>query len=57
MKMAVRDYKRLSARGHRPSPWDFFESVAIWPYYLFLKHIGKPYAPPPWPTDAKRSTD
>jgi glycosyltransferase involved in cell wall biosynthesis len=52
-KMAVRDYKRLSERGHRPSLWDFFASVAVWPYYLFLKRIAKPHAAPRWQPDAQ----
>lgn len=56
MDMAVRDYKRLAERGHRASPWDFIESVVLWPYYLFLKRVAKPYAPPRWPTDAQPST-
>jgi glycosyltransferase involved in cell wall biosynthesis len=55
-QMALRDYRRLKERGHAPSAWDFFESVAIWPYYLFLKRIAKPHAPPRWPKDAKPST-
>jgi hypothetical protein len=52
MSMATRDYKRLAERGHRPSLWDFIESVAIWPYYLFLKNVAKPFAARPWPSDA-----
>jgi glycosyltransferase involved in cell wall biosynthesis len=55
MDMAVRDYRRLSERGHRPSPWDFFEAAALWPYYLFLKRVVKPYAPPRWPADVQAS--
>jgi glycosyltransferase involved in cell wall biosynthesis len=56
MDMAKRDYQRLSERGHRAGIWDFIESVAVWPYYLFLKRIAKPFAPPRWPADAKPST-
>ncbi|MGQ0532246.1 MAG: glycosyltransferase family 2 protein [Caulobacteraceae bacterium] len=56
MAMAIRDYKRLAQRGHRASPWDFIEAVAVWPYYLWLKRAWKPYAPPRWPADAKPST-
>lgn len=52
MSMAVRDYRRLSGRGHRPGPWDFVSSVLVWPYYLFLKRVVKPYTPPHWPADA-----
>jgi len=52
MKMAARDYRRLAERGHRLSPWDFVLSVAVWPYYLFAKRIGKPHAPRKWPADA-----
>jgi hypothetical protein len=55
--MAARDYKRLAERGHRPSIFDFIASVAVWPYYLFLKRIAKPHAPPKWPADAVKSTD
>ena len=55
MDMAVRDYKRLEERGHGPTPWDFIESVAVWPYYLFLKRVVKPYTPPRWPADAQPS--
>jgi glycosyltransferase involved in cell wall biosynthesis len=54
-QMALRDYRRLKARGHAPGVWDFIESVAIWPYYLFLKHVAKPHAPRRWPADAKPS--
>ena len=57
MKIAVRDYKRLKARGHAPNVWDFIESVAVWPYYLFAKRVTKPYAPQPWQPDALTSTD
>ncbi len=57
MKIAVRDYKRLKARGHGPTPWDFIESVVVWPYYLFLKRVSKPHAPRPWPRDAVTSID
>lgn len=57
MKMALRDYKRLHERGCGPSPLDFIASVAVWPYYLFLKRIRRPQAPRPWPPDAKLSTD
>lgn len=57
MKIAVRDYKRLKARGHAPNAWDFFESVAVWPYYLFAKRFSKPYAPHPWQPDALTSVD
>lgn len=56
LRMAVRDYNRLAERGHRPGPWDFIEAVAVWPYYLWLKRIWKPHAPPRWPADAKPST-
>ena len=55
MKIAVRDYKRLKARGHAPNPWDFIESVAVWPYYLFQKRFSKPQAPKPWAADALTS--
>ncbi len=55
MKIAVRDYKRLKARGHAPNIWDFIESVAVWPYYLFAKRVTKPYAPRPWQPDALTS--
>jgi glycosyltransferase involved in cell wall biosynthesis len=54
-KMAVRDHKRLSERGHHPNLWDFIASAAVWPYYLFLKRAWKPHAPPRWPVDAVRS--
>jgi len=57
MKIAVRDYKRLKARGHAPSAWNFVESIAVWPYYLFAKHVSKPYASRPWQPDALTSTD
>lgn len=53
--IAVRDYRRLKARGHAPSTWDFIESVLVWPYYLFTKRISKPYAPRPWQADAQTS--
>lgn len=52
LELAKRDYQRLAERGHRLSPWDFVESVAVWPWYLFLKRVAKPHAPPRWPADA-----
>lgn len=56
LDIAVRDYRRLKARGHAPGPWDFIAAVVVWPYYLFLKRYGKPHAPRPWPADATTST-
>lgn len=53
--IAVRDYKRLKARGHAPNAWDFIESVAVWPYYLFQKRFSKPHAPRPWQPDSLTS--
>ncbi|MGD9967371.1 MAG: glycosyltransferase family 2 protein [Hyphomonadaceae bacterium] len=53
--LAERDYERLRSRGHRPSFWDYVESVAVWPYYLFLKRVAKPFAASRWPADAKPS--
>ena len=50
--MAKRDYQRLAERGHRASPLDFIVAVAVWPYYLFLKNIIRPFSPPRWPGDA-----
>lgn len=55
--IAARDLKRLKARGHSPNPWDYFMSVAVWPYYLFAKRYGKPHAPRPWAADALTSVD
>jgi glycosyltransferase involved in cell wall biosynthesis len=57
LAMARRDYKRLRARGHALSPWDFVEAVAVWPAYLFAKRIGRPHAPKLWPKDAVTSID
>ncbi len=57
MKIAMRDYKRLKARGHAPNAWDFVECVAVWPYYLFAKRFSRPYAPRPWQPDALTSVD
>lgn len=56
-QIAVRDYKRLKARSHAPNVWDFIESVAVWPYYLFQKRVTKPHAPRPWQPDAVTSID
>ncbi|MGD9981243.1 MAG: glycosyltransferase family 2 protein [Hyphomonadaceae bacterium] len=56
MDMFKRDSKRLSSRGHHPNVWDFFSSVAVWPYYLLLKNVLRPYAPRPWARDAQPST-
>jgi glycosyltransferase involved in cell wall biosynthesis len=53
--IAVRDYKRLKARGHAPNPWNFIEAVAVWPYYLFQKRFSKPHAPHKWQPDATTS--
>ncbi|MBX3429796.1 MAG: glycosyltransferase family 2 protein [Hyphomonadaceae bacterium] len=50
--IAKRDLERLASRGHRPSVFDFIASVLVWPYYLFLKRVKRPYEPPRWPTDA-----
>lgn len=50
--MAVRDYKRLAERGHGPTPLDFIKAIAVWPYYLFAKHVAKPQTPRPWPAGA-----
>ena len=55
--MAKRDYQRLAARGHAPNPWHFVEAVAVWPAYLFAKHIGRPHAPKPWASDAVTCVD
>lgn len=55
MKMAKRDFDRLSERGHRPSPLDFIAAVAVWPYYLFLKRVRRAYKPPRWPADATQA--
>jgi hypothetical protein len=57
MKVAVRDFNRLKARGHAPNAWDLIESVAVWPYYLFQKRFSKPYAPRAWAPDALTSVD
>jgi glycosyltransferase involved in cell wall biosynthesis len=56
MQIAVRDYKRLKARGHAPTLWNFIEAVLVWPYYLFLKRVARPHAPRRWPADATTST-
>jgi glycosyltransferase involved in cell wall biosynthesis len=50
--IAKRDLGRLASRGHRPNPLDFIASVAVWPYYLFLKRVKRPQAPPRWPADS-----
>jgi len=50
--IAKRDLGRLASRGHRPNLLDFIASVAVWPYYLFLKRVKRPQAPPRWPADA-----
>lgn len=50
--IAKRDLDRLASRGHKPTPLDFIASVAVWPYYLFLKRVKRPQAPPRWPADA-----
>ena len=50
----MRDLKRLAERGHRPNPWDFLISVAVWPIYLFNKRIRRPFAPRRWPADAEK---
>jgi hypothetical protein len=57
MKVAVRDFNRLKARGHAPNVWDFVECVVVWPYYLFQKRFSKPYAPRAWAPDALTSVD
>ena len=50
--IAKRDLDRLASRGHKPSLLDFIASVAVWPYYLFLKRVKRPQAPPRWASDA-----
>ena len=55
--MALRDYKRLSARGQAPTLLDFAAAVAAWPAHLFAKRIGRPNAAKPWPADAVTSID
>ncbi|MBL8545045.1 MAG: glycosyltransferase family 2 protein [Hyphomonadaceae bacterium] len=50
--IAKRDLGRLASRGHKPNLLDFIASVAVWPYYLFLKRVKRPQAPPRWPADA-----
>lgn len=52
-KLAERDFKRLSERGHKPTAWNFVESVLLWPHYLWLKKVRKPFLAPRWPADAK----
>ncbi|MEZ5960104.1 MAG: glycosyltransferase family 2 protein [Hyphomonadaceae bacterium] len=54
--IAARDYRRLKSRQHAPNPWDFIESVAVWPYYLFRKRFSKPHAPHRWWSEATTST-
>lgn len=55
--MALRDYKRLRARGQAPTPLDFVVAVADWPAYLFAKRVARPHAARPWPADAVTSTE
>ena len=50
--IAKRDLGRLASRGHKPNALDFIASVAVWPYYLFLKRLQRPQTPPRWPTDS-----
>jgi glycosyltransferase involved in cell wall biosynthesis len=54
---ALRDYRRLSARGQAPTLLDFAAAAAAWPAHLFAKRIGRPHAARPWPADAVTSTD
>lgn len=48
--VAMRDLKRLRARGAAPSPLDFAAAVAVWPFYLLAKRTTR--TPRPWPADA-----
>ena len=50
--IAKRDLGRLASRGHKPNVLDFIASVAVWPYYLFLKRVKRPQTPPRWPADS-----
>lgn len=52
--IVARDLERLRKRGHAPGPWSFIEAAAVWPAYLYAKHITRPHAPRPWPVDAVR---
>jgi glycosyltransferase involved in cell wall biosynthesis len=52
-----RDLANLRERGIRPSLWDYFASVAVYPAYLFAKRVSKPHAALPWPADAVKLGD
>ncbi|MGH6952091.1 MAG: glycosyltransferase family 2 protein [Vitreimonas sp.] len=55
--IARRDYERLRERGQAPNLLDIVLAVAVWPAYLFAKHIGRPHAAKSWPGEAVTSID